>query len=81
MGPERDERSEFKEEKITRVKIAAKKAIQKYYESPLHYLFYGTLGLTIVLLFIGIRLQWQLYCILCTLGAIKLFQFYKKNGT
>lgn len=76
MGPERDERPAYKAEKMAKVKIAAKKVIQKYYESPLHYLFYGTLAITIALLFVGIRLQWELYAIVVALGCIKLFTFF-----
>lgn len=77
MGPERDERPFFGESKpITRVKIAAKKAVAKYFEHPIHYLFYGTLAAVIVGLFFGLHFQWQIYLILSILAGIKLFQFY-----
>lgn len=78
MGPERDEEATFKEQKFARVKIGAKKTIVKYFESPLHYLFYGTFALVVIGLFIGIHLQWQLYAILIGLAIVKIFNHYKK---
>lgn len=80
MGPERDERPTFKEEKLASVKVAAKKTIVKYFEHPLHYLFYGTLGLIVIGLFFGLHFQWQLYLILIILAGIKIFNFYKNDS-
>ena len=55
-----------------------KKAVEKYFIDPLKYLFYGSLTITILGLFFGMKFSWQYYVILFMLGFIEGYKSYGK---
>ena len=79
MGPT-NESGEVKVSVLARIKHDVKKAIQVYFDKPLHYIFYSSLALLLIALLLGVNVSWQFYLILIILayfqpeikGAIKL---------
>ncbi len=74
MGPTTKEKTELS--RFDRVRFQAKRTAEEYFKNPLHYLFYGSLCLTMLGLFIGLNFAWQYYVILSILAAIKLFNYF-----
>ncbi len=62
--------------KFDRVQFALKKSAKSYFENPLHYLFYGTLTLAVLGLFVGMEFSWQFYVLLGSLGAVQSYRFF-----
>jgi len=69
MGPS-NEYGEQKVSVISRIKHDVKKAIQIYFDKPLHYIFYTSLALLMIALLFGVRVQYP-YFIILSLLAIK----------
>ena len=49
-----------------------------FFEKPIHYLFYGSLTLTILGLFFGIKLPWEFYTILFLLWVSEMIPNFKQ---
>jgi len=72
LGPYKDEKTELTQfEKIT-------SGVKKYFNDPLHYIFYGTLSITIIGLFFGMDFSIKYYAILLIMSIIKLVLQIKK---
>jgi len=64
---------------FNRLQYKIGKAAETYFADPVHYLFYGTLGLTIAGLFFGMEFSWKFYLILGALCGIEGFKYYQKT--
>jgi len=71
IGPITTE-EEIKISLFNRARYAVKTTVKKYFERPLFYLFYFTLGITIIGLFFGMKFSWQYYLILIILFILEI---------
>lgn len=76
LGP-REQRAEIKVSRFDRLRHQVNVAVKEYFQAPLHYLFYGMLGLTIVGLFLGLHFAWEYYAILMLLAAERITNAYR----
>lgn len=71
IGP-RTQEPKWELSKFDRIQNAIKRATERYFADPLHYLIYGGLTLLIAGLLLGFSFSWQLYALLGGLIAAKL---------
>lgn len=72
MGPERDHERAVRLETFERVKAFTQTVSQKYFENPIHYLFYIDLSLTVGGLFFGNNFSFQFYFLLFSLAGAEV---------
>jgi hypothetical protein len=73
IGPKTKESRGIEIGFMNHTKYIVKETFNAFFIDPVHYLFYGSLSLTIIGLLLGRRFQWQLYAAVILLGAFKMF--------
>lgn len=62
--------------KFDRIHRSVKNVAEKYFNNPLHYIFYLTLTITIAGLYFGMKFSWQYYLILILLAGANILQCF-----
>lgn len=80
MGPS-NEYGEQKVSVIARIKHDVKRAIQIYFDKPLHYIFYTSLALLMIALLFGVKVHYPYYIILALLAVkeLSIISAFKKR--
>ncbi len=81
IGPTKKEEKPFNPGIFQKVQYSAKQAITGFFGNPLHYLFYTSLLLLVIGLFLNARLPFLFYVTLFIIGAMRLAEIYAKDPT
>ena len=61
---------------FNRLQYKVEKAVENYFLNPIHYLTFGSVGLIIVGLFLGMEFSWEFYGVVGILSAIKTYDHF-----
>jgi len=77
IGPAQQE--DFGVKGVGRVNYALKRGIKKYFNDPIHYIFYTFLLAMMIGLFFGMDFSWKFYAILIFFGFLELFNSFNEH--